>query len=107
MSTSLKHILRIGDTEANLSAGATRLKNKQAGISSDTKKIVYMDATGGFHVCQDMTYIRLSALSPANYPSGASGEARIFFGTDGQLHVQYPTGSPEVIPSTAPGSDGL
>jgi hypothetical protein len=54
MSTALKHILRIGDTNANLAAGATKLKNNQIGITTDTKKFVYMDSAGAYHIVRNV-----------------------------------------------------
>ncbi len=113
MSTSLKHILRIGDTDTNLGAGATKLKNKQIGITTDTDQFVYMDSKGVYHRCANeggttvQDYITLTALLPASYPVAVAGKALIFYGSDGQLRVQHPTGSPEIIVTTPPGSDGL
>jgi hypothetical protein len=113
MSTALKHILRISGTEAALSSGATKLKNGQCGITTDTKKFVYMDLSGTFHIIGDVNdyddfdYIGLNMLSSGNYPTAAAGKCRIFYGDDGQLRIQHPAGSPEIIVTTAPGSDGL
>jgi len=113
MSTSLKHILRIGDTDANLYTGTTKLKNKQIGITTDTDQFVYMDSKGIYHRCANeggatvQNYITLTALLPASYPAAVAGKALIFYGTDGQLRIQHSTGSPEIVVTTAPGSDGL
>lgn len=55
MATTLKHILAISGTESELSTGATKLKNNQVGITTDTKRFVWMDSTGTFHNGSELT----------------------------------------------------
>lgn len=52
---AIKHIKRIVGTQYNLMYGAVgvRLKPRQFGISSDTAKLIYMDASGVPHICHE------------------------------------------------------
>jgi hypothetical protein len=106
MSTALKHILRIGGTQAALTSGPNALKNNQIGIATDTKKFVYRDASGTFHICAediditDLDVLWLNALEVGEYPTATAGGAFIFYSTDGKLRIQRETGDPEEIVTT-------
>ena len=82
MGTTLKHILRINDTEAQLASGATKLKNKQIGLALDTKKFCHMAADGSFHKCPNEGEGRIQIGSTFSlYEAG--GKLRIDVTSDG------------------------
>jgi hypothetical protein len=96
MSTALKHILRISGTEAALSAGATKLKNGQCGITTDTKKFVYMDLSGVFHVICNADDITQAGISvQASPPAAVAGKCLpwILIGDYDTIQLVYPDNS--------------